>query len=65
MQIFFINYRLSLIRRRCHQANHLTGLNFTNWLKNLKFLLKSKHIGYDLEGDGLDEPESSASKDEI
>ena len=44
-------------------ANRLTGPNFTDWLRNLKILLKSKRIAYVLEGDGLVEPASDASED--
>ena len=46
-------------------ANHLTGLNFTNWLRNLKILLKFERITYVLEGDGPIEPASDVSKDEV
>ena len=46
-------------------VDRLTSLNFTNWLRNLKFLFKSEHIAYILEGDGHVEPASDASKDEI
>ena len=45
-------------------ASHLTSSNFTNWLKNLKILLKCECIAYFLEGDGPIEPASDASKDE-
>ena len=34
-------------------VNRLTSSNFTNWLRNLKILLKSERITYLLEGDGL------------
>ena len=44
-------------------ANRLTGLNFTDWLRNLKILLKFECIAYVLEGDGHVEPASDASKD--
>ena len=37
-------------------ANRLTGPNFSDWLRNLKILLKSERIAYVLEGDGLVEP---------
>ena len=46
-------------------ANGLTGPNFTDWLRNLKILLKSERITYVLEGDGPIEPTSDASKDEV
>ena len=46
-------------------ANLLTGPNFTDWLKNLKILLKSERIAYVLEGDGLVEPASDAFEDEV
>ena len=46
-------------------AKCLTGSNFTDWLRNLKILLKSKRIAYVLEGDGLVEPATDASKDEV
>ena len=46
-------------------VNRLTSLNFTNWLKNLKILLKSEHIACVLEGDDHVEPESDASEDEV
>ena len=46
-------------------ANRLTGPNFTDWLKNLKILFKSERITYVLEGDGLVEPASNASEDEV
>ena len=46
-------------------ANHLTGPNITNWLKNLKILLKFERIAYILEGDGPCEPISDASKDKV
>ena len=46
-------------------ANRLIGPNFTDWLMNLKILLKSKRIAYVLEGDGPVEPISDASEDEV
>ena len=46
-------------------ANGLTGPNFTDWLRNLKILLKSECITYILEGDGLVEPASNASENEV
>ena len=46
-------------------VNRLTGPNFTDWLRNLKILLKFERIAYVLEGDDLVEPTSNASKDEI
>ena len=46
-------------------ANHLIGLNFTDWLRNLKILLKSELITYVLEGDGPVERASDASEDEV
>ena len=46
-------------------ANRLTSPNFTNWLRNLKILLKSERIAYVLEGDGLVEPTLNAFKDEV
>ena len=45
-------------------ANHLTVPNFTDWLKNLKILLKSERIAYVLGGDGSVEPASDAFEDE-
>ena len=46
-------------------ANHLTGLNFNDWLMNLNILLKSKRIAYVMEGDYLVELAWDASKDEV
>ena len=46
-------------------ANHLTSTNFTDWLTNLKILLKSEGIAYVLKGDGPIEPASDASEDEV
>ena len=46
-------------------VNRLTGSNFTDWLRNLKILLKSKRIAYVVEGDGPVEPTSDASEDEV
>ena len=46
-------------------ANRLTSPKFTNWLRNLKILLKFERIAYVLEGDGLVEPTSDASEDEV
>ena len=46
-------------------ANRLSCLNFTNWLKNLKILLKSERIASVLEGDGHIELALDASKDEV
>ena len=46
-------------------ANRLNGPNFTDWLKNFKILPKSERIAYVLEGDGLVEPASDASEDEV
>ena len=46
-------------------VNRLTGPNFTNWIMNIKILLKSKCIAYILEGDGPLEPVSDVSKDEV
>ena len=46
-------------------ADRLTSPNFTNWLRNLNFLFKSKHIAYVLEGDGHVEPALDASEDEV
>ena len=46
-------------------VNHLTSPNFTNWLRNLKILLKFERIAYVLEGDGLVEPASDAFEDEV
>ena len=46
-------------------ANHLIGPNFTDWLRNLKILLKSERIAYVLEGDDLVERALDASEDEV
>ena len=46
-------------------ANHLIGLNFTDWLMNIKILLKFEWITYILERDGLVEHVLDASEDEI
>ena len=46
-------------------VNRLTSPNFTDWLKNLKILLKSERIVYILVGAGPVEPASDASKDEV
>ena len=46
-------------------ANNLTGLNFTNWPRNLKILLKSECIAYVLKGDGLIESASYAFEYEV
>ena len=46
-------------------SNRLTGSNFTDWLRNLKILLKSERIAYVLEGDGPVECASDASEDEV
>ena len=46
-------------------ANRLIGLNLTNWHRNLKILLKSKHIAYVLKEHGPIEPASYASEDEV
>ena len=46
-------------------TNRLTGLNFIDWLRNLKILLNSECIAYALEGEGLVEPASDASEDEV
>ena len=43
----------------------LTSLNFTDWLRNLTFLLKSEQIAYVLERDGPVEPTSDAFEDEV
>ena len=41
----------------------LTSSNVIDWLRNLESLLKSKHIAYVLEEDGLVELASDVSKD--
>ena len=46
-------------------ANRLTGPNFTDWLMNIKLLLKFERIAYVLDGDGPVELASDASEDEI
>ena len=46
-------------------TNRLIGQNFIDWLRNLKILLKFECIAYVLEGDGLVEPTSDASEDEV
>ena len=46
-------------------ANRLIGPNFTDWLRNLKILLKSERIAYVLEGDGPVEPASDVSENEV
>ena len=46
-------------------ANHLTRLNFIDWFRNVKILLRSECIAYVLEGDGLIEPALNVFEDEI
>ena len=46
-------------------ANRLTGLNFIDWFKNLKILLKFECIAYVPEGDGPVEPTLNVFEDEI
>ena len=46
-------------------VNYLTGSNFTNWLKNLKILVKFEYITYILEGDGLVEATLDPFDDEL
>ena len=51
---------MSLLDVKC-----LTGPNFTNWLKNLKILVKFEYITYVPEGDVLVEPTLDAFEDEL
>ena len=46
-------------------VKHLINLNFTNWLKNIKILLKSKRIAYVVEGESSVEHVEHASEDEV
>ena len=46
-------------------ANRLTRTNFNDWLRNLKILLRSKHIEYVLERKGPYEPATIASEEDI
>ena len=51
--------------RRIMDANRLISPNFTDWLRNIKILLKSEHIAYVLERDDLAKLASDASKDDV
>ena len=46
-------------------VNRLTGLNFTDWLRNVKTLLKYERIAYVLEEDGPVECALDACEDEV
>ena len=46
-------------------VNPLIDTNFTDWLTDLKILLKSERIAYVLEGDGPIEPASNAYEDDV
>ena len=46
-------------------VKHLIDLNFTNWLKNVKILLKSKRIAYVLEGESYVERAEHAFEDGV
>ena len=58
---------MSLTKCLCSimDANHLAGLNFINWLSNLKILLKYERITYVLEEDGPVEPALDVCEDEV
>ena len=45
--------------------NHLTSSNFTDWLRNLKILIKSKHIVDVLVVDSFVEPASDAFENKV
>ena len=46
-------------------GNRLTGPNFSDWLRNLKILLRSKCIDYVLERKGPDEPPANTLEEDI
>ena len=46
-------------------VNKLTGLNFTDWLRNLKIVLRCEKLAYVLDVDDLKEPTANASEEEV
>ena len=46
-------------------GNRLTGPNLTDWLRNLKILLRSERIDYVLERKGPDEPLANTLEGDI
>ena len=46
-------------------GNRLTGPNLTDWLRNLKILLRSERIDYVLERKGPDEPLANTPEGDI
>ena len=46
-------------------ANKLTGPSFTDWLRNLRIVLKCKKLAYVLDVDDLVEPATNASEEDV
>ena len=46
-------------------ANKLTGPNFTDWLRNLRILLKSERLLYVIEKDAPIEPNTDAPDEDL